>query len=182
MEYIYETFHTKTNLRVDTSTSLEDVENNFEDDVYYWDTHFVVVYSGMLSSTKARTLYNQEDLNNWRVGQERSTAWKPEGFGSTAAVKDTVRPSHYKDTVPGMMYIEMMQYMLAHIKDPMEATLLGHVYKYLMRSGKKEDNSELQEYSKGLWYLEFLVAYIKNGRKPIKAEDIRKILDEKATI
>jgi hypothetical protein len=175
MEYIYETFHTKTNLRVDTSTKLEDVENNFEDDLFNWKDHFVVIYTGMLSSTKATTLYSQEDLNSWRLGQERSTAWKPK-------VKDAVRPSHYKDTIPGMMYIEMMQYMLAHIKDPMEATLLGHTYKYLMRSGKKEDNSELQEYSKGLWYLEFLVAYIKNGRMPIKAEDIKRIMNEKAAI
>jgi len=49
------------------------------------------------------------------------------------------------------------------------------VRKYLDRNGGKDE--ELQELQKALWYMKFLVAYIKNGG-PIKIENIEIILGE----
>ena len=76
-------------------------------------------------------------------------------------VPDAINPSHYKEVVPGMQYMQMMQYMLAQYTG-VEAHLMGHIYKYLMRNGKKDD--ELQELRKALWYLKCLVLYKETGK------------------
>ena len=49
-----------------------------------------------------------------------------------------VSPKHYKEVVPGFEYMHMMMYML---KNPYDH-LLGQVYKYLMRLGKKDNESQ----------------------------------------
>jgi len=60
-----------------------------------------------------------------------------------------VSPKHYKEVVPGFEYMHMMMYMLKNPDDH----LLGQVYKYLMRLGKKDNES--QELGKVFWYLSF---------------------------
>jgi hypothetical protein len=75
--------------------------------------------------------------------------------------KDAINPSHYKDIVPGYQYMEMMVYMLKGL-DGVESHLLGQVYKYLMRCGKKDE--ELQELKKAKWYLDALVKYHEQGK------------------
>jgi hypothetical protein len=80
---------------------------------------------------------------------------------------------HYQDVVPGMQYMEMMQYMLANFTG-VEAHLMGQIYKYLMRCGKKD--ATLQELTKVHWYLEFLIAWYKNGCKPFTEEEKKKLL------
>jgi len=57
------------------------------------------------------------------------------------------------------------------------AALEFQVRKYLDRKGKKDD--DLQELQKGLWYYKFMVAYIKNGNKPIYVRDVDLILARK---
>jgi hypothetical protein len=82
---------------------------------------------------------------------------------ATKAVDDisqAVSGSHYNDVVPGYQYMEMMQHMLDG-KEGVEAHLLGQTYKYLMRSGKKDDVE--QEYRKARWYLNCLVKYKQTG-------------------
>ena len=71
-----------------------------------------------------------------------------------------VSGSHYNDVVPGYQYMQMMQHMLSD-KDGVESHLLGQVYKYLMRAGKKDDVE--QEYRKARWYLNCLVKYKQTG-------------------
>lgn len=98
----------------------------------------------------------------------------PSSFlSSISTTKDPINPPHYKEVVPGMQYMEMMQYMLKG-HEPLEAHLLGQVYKYLMRTGKKD--ASLTELKKAKWYLDFLVAYLAGGSKPIKIDDIEKML------
>jgi len=88
---------------------------------------------------------------------------------TTVETKDHINPKHYQDIVPGMQYMEMMQYMLPDVK----SHLLGQVFKYLMRLGGKDE--ELQEMKKAKWYLDFLIAYKTNGG-PIWIKDIPSIL------
>ena len=75
-------------------------------------------------------------------------------------ISKAVSGSHYNDVVPGYQYMEMMQHMLDG-KEGVESHLLGQVYKYLMRAGKK-DHVE-QEYRKARWYLNCLVKYKQTG-------------------
>jgi len=77
------------------------------------------------------------------------------------SISEAVSGSHYNDVVPGFQYMEMMQYMLAD-KYGVEAHLLGQVYKYLMRSGRKDDIE--QEYRKARWYLNCLIKYKQTGK------------------
>jgi hypothetical protein len=88
--------------------------------------------------------------------------------------KDHINPAHYKDIVPNMQFAEMMQHMLKQCKDPFEGAMLYCTFKYLVRNGKKDDM--LQEYKKAKWYLDYIIAYMSNGRKPIHVADVRQIL------
>lgn len=75
--------------------------------------------------------------------------------------EDVINPPHYKDIVPGYQYAEMMKYMLDN-QTGVDAHLLGQVYKYLMRNGKKDE--EIQELSKAKWYLEALIKHKTEGK------------------
>lgn len=75
-------------------------------------------------------------------------------------ISAAVDPKHYKDVIPGFQYMEMMQYMLAD-KTGVESHLLGQVYKYLLRAGKKDDVE--QEYRKAKWYLNCLIKFKQTG-------------------
>jgi hypothetical protein len=75
-------------------------------------------------------------------------------------ISQAVSGSHYNDVVPGYQYMEMMQHMLDG-KEGVESHLLGQVYKYLMRAGKKDDVE--QEYRKARWYLNCLVKFKQTG-------------------
>jgi len=97
--------------------------------------------------------------------------------------KEIINPPHYQDYITidssemvcKLQWLEVMQY-LPHYRntDCFKAAVELQIRKYLDRSGKKDD--ELQESEKALWYLKFLVAYIKNGNKPIRVRDIDTIL------
>jgi Protein of unknwon function (DUF3310) len=145
------------------------------------------------------TIFDDNDLLMWQTRFEREYAWKPEvdtainpcneivknydklykeyqerNYDVPATGKiDHINPRHYKEIVPGMQYMEMMQYMLRDV----ESHLMGQIYKYLMRNGKKDD--EIRDLEKSKWYLDFLIAYKKNG-KPITIEQIHKILGAEA--
>ena len=73
---------------------------------------------------------------------------------------DHINPKHYKDVVPGYQYMELMQYMLNDFEG-VEAHLLGQIFKYQMRLGKKD--SKLQDLKKAQWYTNVLVKYYETG-------------------
>lgn len=92
--------------------------------------------------------------------------------------KDHINPSHYQEYMPNMQWLEAMQH-LPRFKDNPEAfkgAVELQIRKYLDRNGGKDE--ELQELLKSRWYLTFLIAFIKNGEKPIRIEAIDKILGE----
>ena len=72
------------------------------------------------------------------------------------ATSDKISPAHYKEIVPGYEYMDMMVHMLDDLKG-VEAHLMGQVYKYLMRYGKKDDKT--QELKKAQWYLNYLIKH-----------------------
>ena len=108
--------------------------------------------------TVAKLRVETEEEANMRVGGTERGVEKEEE--STDAVSKAVSGAHYNDVVPGYQYMEMMQHMLEG-KEGVEAHLLGQTYKYLMRSGKKDDVE--QEYRKARWYLNCLVKFKQTG-------------------
>jgi len=74
-----------------------------------------------------------------------------------------------------LQWLEAQQY-LPRYRDPerFEAALELQIRKYLDRLGGKDD--EIQELEKANWYLKFLIAYKKNGCKPIRVRDIPSLL------
>ena len=81
-----------------------------------------------------------------------------------------VSPPHYKDVVPGYQYMQLMEYLLNDFRGD-EAHLLGQIYKYLMRYGKKDDR--LQELGKVFWYTTYLML-----RKGANADNLQSTFDE----
>ena len=84
-------------------------------------------------------------------------------------MKEAVSPKHYKEIVPGFEYMQMMEHMLPDV----DSHLLGQVYKYLMRLGKKDKDE--QELGKVLWYLVYLMR-----RKAVDWNDIYDIAEDAA--
>ena len=78
---------------------------------------------------------------------------KPKTFKEQMA-EDRISPRHYKEIVPGYEYMDMMVHMLKDFQGA-EAHLMGQIYKYLMRYGKKDD--KVQELKKAQWYLNYLI-------------------------
>jgi len=78
---------------------------------------------------------------------------KPKTFKEQMA-EDKISPRHYKEIVPGYEYMDMMVHMLKDFQGA-EAHLMGQIYKYLMRYGKKDD--KVQELKKAQWYLNYLI-------------------------
>jgi hypothetical protein len=85
---------------------------------------------------------------------------------SEEAQDNIINPKHYK-MIPseayskhpeGLEYMDLMGYILKH-HDGVEAHLLGQVFKYSCRLGKKDD--DLQDAKKIEWYANRLVSTIK---------------------
>ena len=101
-------------------------------------------------------------------------------LGQLKMEKDHINPDHYQAVLKGpdfeLQWLEHLQYHV-HFRDP--KVFIGavemQVRKYLDRVGKKD--SEVQDLSKALWYLKFMLAYTKNDG-PIKVKDIEQILSE----
>jgi len=127
-------------------------------------------------------LINASDVAMWQDKLDREFYWvdidhkKQAEFlrekDKAKATNDVINPAHYKEIIPGYQYMEMMQYMLKE-KTGVDAHLYGQIYKYLMRTGKKDD--EIKELQKAKWYLDFLIAHKVSG-KPITVEEIQKLL------
>lgn len=91
-----------------------------------------------------------------------------------------VDPSHYQGYIATeketLQWLEAMQYLPRfRVPEMFCAAVELQIRKYLDRSGGKDD--ELQEFSKALWYMKFLTAFMKNGYKPVRVKDIESILN-----
>jgi len=103
-------------------------------------------------------------------------------IGPEDPIKAAVDPAHYKtyfilDEDTCLQWIDT-QSRIQRFRNPelFKAAIELQIRKYLDRNGSKD--VELQELSKALWYLKYLVAYIKNGDQPVRVEDVEKILSK----
>lgn len=86
-------------------------------------------------------------------------------------VRDNINPPHYKGYVGDMQWIDTMS-RIPSFREPstFEAALELQVRKYLDRRGQKDNG--LQELMKARFYLTYMIAYIENGRLPIRVENV----------
>lgn len=103
--------------------------------------------------------------------------------GEKPSIAKAVNPSHYQSyiSVPHVVelqWLEAKQYQRPWRDNPdsLIAAVLLQADKYLSRLGGKDN--EVQEILKGIWYLKFVAAFIANGKKPIRVEEIDKILSQ----
>jgi hypothetical protein len=135
-------------------------------------------------------LLTDDAVASWREGAERSFAWADAGDragwsdkmmedackNKTATVqKDHINPLHYQGYVDDMQWLEVMS-KLPRFKNPetFKGAVELQIRKYLDRNGKKD--AELQELQKALFYMKYLVAYVRAGEVPILIKDVETIL------
>ena len=87
-----------------------------------------------------------------------------------SAIRRNVSPSHYKNYFQKYQWFEVMQEIVPDI----DSVSLAMVYKYLARSGKKDNKT--QEALKALWYLKFYTARLIAGRN-IEIAEVDNILN-----
>jgi len=90
---------------------------------------------------------------------ENETSFKMLTKPSDPSIKDQINPDHYQGIVGNYQYIECMEFILGY--QGLKAHLLGQIYKYLMRMGKKDN--ELQETRKVVWYTRCLEILQREG-------------------
>jgi hypothetical protein len=185
--------------RIATTTNFNEIKK--ED---YTPPQYVVVYDNETFGGPVFTIDSEERYLAWMTTLERVYAWKPDskekgwdpfneketGIHMHSAetpvdkIKKAVDPSHYQEFFYSDNPAEVgMQWLDAKSRerrfsnpDVFKGALELQIKKYLDRNGGKDE--ELQELLKARWYLSYLCAYIKNGNKPIRVEDIKKILGE----
>jgi hypothetical protein len=64
-------------------------------------------------------------------------------------IDDKSNPQHYKNNVTPIDIIEMYDLNFS----------LGNVIKYVLRAGKKEGESDLDDLNKALWYLQREISF-----------------------
>lgn len=103
--------------------------------------------------------------------------------GDVRVSRDAINPSHYQAYLSveelnlELQWLETMGFSRFRSPERMLPALELQIRKYMDREGGKDPS--LQEMQKALWYMQFKVAYMKNGCKPIRVKDIPRILAEK---
>ena len=93
--------------------------------------------------------YNKDAEEDWGYSPHEKVSVK----------KDAINPAHYKGIVGNYQYIECMEFILGF--EGLKAHLIGQIYKYMMRLGKKD--SEQQELGKVIWYSRCLAILLREG-------------------
>lgn len=122
-------------------------------------------------STQATDFYDQmasskwlKSANKWYnqpITEEEEEAMNEMMNKQEETKKDHINPTHYKGVAAGKQYIELMQDLLEGYSG-VEAHLLGQIYKYSMRLGKKD--SKEQDATKISWYAQCLANYYRTGK------------------
>lgn len=193
MRYTYNVYR-QDGTREDLTTRFEDVErlvkelkfisvyveDNIETSIAYWmtDEGALEMHRMMLE----RRIWQKQPEKVPHDFLKEEDGFKVMKQGGDA-IASAVNPSHHKGFMVGTlggMEIDLQwlegQQLLPKYQDPDKfiAAVELQVRKYLDRNGKKD--AELQEFMKAKWYLDFIIAYIKNGKKPIMVADIPKLL------
>jgi len=92
------------------------------------------------------------------------------------SVRSAVNPQHHAGFVDDYGWLDV-ECRKPHFRTDPEGFIKAvrlQVDKYMGRNGRKDD--ELQEFKKAAFYLQYIIMFIENGRKPILAIDVHKRL------
>lgn len=177
MQYLYEYYSgtATSSVRGDTTTNLNEIKEKDVTSPYY------IVVTDLKTNKTVCFLNSIDDLESWRIGQERSFVWNKEMPASWKkdapnSAHTPVKPIHYNNFIDEYEWLDVMS-RIHRYENPevFKGAVELQIRKYLDRNGKKD--SELQELLKGLFYYIYLVMYIQNNEKPIMAKDIHKIME-----
>jgi hypothetical protein len=93
-----------------------------------------------------------------------------------SSVQLAVNPQHHAGFVDDYGWLDV-ECRKPHFRTDPEGFIKAvrlQVDKYMGRNGRKDD--ELQEFKKAAFYLQYIIMFIENGRKPILAIDVHKRL------
>jgi len=129
-------------------------------------------WSSFLLDSKSHNRVEQRIMTEIAMEQENNGMEVVDFHGDfkdmTSEEQDQIiNPKHYKMIPPeaykrfpeGLEYMHLMEYILKH-HSGVESHLLGQVFKYACRLGKKD--SKLQDAKKIAWYADRLVKVIEN--------------------
>lgn len=93
-----------------------------------------------------------------------------------------INPDHYRHFMGSFQWIETICRLerFKGMRHPMMAALEFTVRGYLDRAGRKGTETEVEDLSKALWYLKFMVAFAKSNYEPILVSQVENILAEDA--
>jgi hypothetical protein len=154
-----------------------------------WERGHYKAFESENHSFPIKEFMNYDEYLGWLTEQERKIWLDAKDVITTEELieltneepKDHINPSHYQGYIKTLneelQWLEAMQY-LPRFRNP--EVFIGAVElqgrKYWDRNGGKDE--EEQELQKGIWYFKFLLAYIKNGRQPIRVADINRLIGD----
>jgi len=133
-------------------------------------------------------------ISTWKSFQEHKQIYFGENEVANYAAatdeapkKDAVNPAHYKrlfeiqdkhntvtDVIQWLEHLQYKPFWRNNMHAFVHAVRDMCADKYLSRMGMKDD--ETQEMEKALWYFKFATAVMKNGYKPVRVDEIERIL------
>jgi len=131
-----------------TDATVSAASNDFFDTMTpVWSNAMAKQYNKDMDEFPNNYLYPNSKLNKGLNGTMKSD------------IAYAINPSHYQGIIGNYQYIECMEFILGY--DGLKAHLIGQIYKYMMRMGKKD--SEQQELGKVIWYSRCLQILLRDG-------------------
>ena len=149
----------------DNLTRQTDVINTAADYDELWETY-------MIQESNRREAIADGVL------QEKLPLMTDSVYGKKPApsIASAVNPKHHGNFVDDYGWLDV-ECRKPHFRNDPEAFIKAvrlQVDKYMARTGRKDD--ELQEFKKARFYLQYIIMFIENNKKPILAEDVHKFL------
>jgi hypothetical protein len=174
MRYTYDLY--EGHQRLSTTTLFDEI---FSEDLDPEKDRFAVVTDN-LAKEKLVYLRDHTDLIGWSEKLSRDFSWlrkddEIKDKREKTPVSNAVNPSHYKNYIEDMQWIDAMS-RIPTLRKPerFKAAVEMQIRKYLDRNGGKD--AELQELEKSLFYMMYLVEYVKNGHRPVSAARVHERL------
>jgi hypothetical protein len=91
-------------------------------------------------------------------------------------IAKAVNPAHYQGYIEDMQWIDAVS-RIPTLRNPvaLKGAIELQFRGYLDRAGRKDD--PIQEYKKARWWLNYLIAYLENGERPILVKDVERLKD-----
>lgn len=125
-----------------------------------------------LSALKAATSNTGPNKFELKVNGGKSR----DELGVEDKIAKAVNPSHYQGYIEDMQWIDAVS-RIPTLRNPvaLKGAIELQFRGYLDRAGRKDN--PIQEYKKARWWLNYLIAYLENGEKPILVKDVERLKD-----